>query len=114
MSGRFSDEKLQQFHDDFKGLVVHVDEIDLRLNEYIKNEAERWEKVLEITQANTVAVNELHEALEQQTLATSELVKAWRDWIGTKRVLQGIGKFMVWLGSFSVIGSIIYWLSEGK
>jgi hypothetical protein len=111
---RFTDTEIKKFHRDFRVLVKRVGEMEDRLenhmqevSEYRKKEDDRWDLVLEVTKANT-------EAIEKQAKATSDLVKAWRDWIGTKRVLQGIGKFMVWLGSFSVIGSIIYWLSEGK
>jgi regulator of replication initiation timing len=114
---RFSDEKLQEMHDDFKSLVVRVEDIDARLEAHVEEgkerkrlEDQRWQEVIRITEANTIANQQTAKAVAEQVQATADLVTAWRDWIGTKRVLIAISKAIAWASSFSVIGSIIYWL----
>lgn len=104
---RFSDEKLQSFYDDFQD---HVEEEEA----YRKKEDARWKQVMALTKANMAATEANTEAMDRQVLATAGLASAWRDLIGTKRVLGAAGKLAIFLGIPTGLAGVAHWLDWFK
>ena len=87
---RFSDEKLFEFHNEFKD---HMQRCEQRFNEG----DEQFRQLLEAQQRNTDAISALIEE-------TRDIVQLHRDWQGAARIGTSAQKFGFWLAKWGTIG----------
>jgi len=80
-------------------LEAHIEDF----NEHKKEEYERWERLMKITEANAKAIRDLSES-------TKDLISAWRAATGAVKVGSALGNFIKWLSGFAVVGAAIAWL----
>lgn len=99
---RFSDEKLYEFHNEFR---QHVQRCEQRFNDG----DEQFNQLITAQQKNTDAISLLIEE-------TREIVQLHRDVQGAARVGKSIQSFIVWLVKWGAIGTgiaaIIRWVVE--
>ncbi len=91
---RFSDEKLYQFHDEFRQHVA-------RCEERFNDGDEQFKQLIQAQQKNTDAISSLIEE-------TREIVQLHKDIQGVTRIGKGIQMFLVWVIKWPLIGTGIY------
>lgn len=99
---RFSDEKLYQFHDEFR---QHVTQCEDRFNAG----DEKFERLITAQQKNTDAIASLIEE-------TREVVQLHKDIQGVTRMGKKLQSFMIWVVKWPLIGTgvvgIINWVMK--
>lgn len=97
---RFSDEKLFEFHSEFREHVTEYKERQQRQDACIQ-------QLIIAQQKNTEAIAELIDE-------TRDIVRLHRDLQGVTRVGVGLKKFMTWLAGFGFVGvslaAVIGWV----
>lgn len=89
-SSRFSDEKLQEFQEEFRGHVARCEE---RFNDGDK----QFGQLIQAQQKNTEAISLLVEE-------TREIVQLHKDIQGAARVGKSAQNFGIWLAKWGAIG----------
>ena len=91
---RFSDEKLYQFHNEFRR---HVD----RCEERFSDGDQKFEQLIIAQQKNTDAISSLIEE-------TRAIVQLHKDIQGVTRIGKGVQGFLAWVVKWPLIGAGLY------
>lgn len=91
---RFSDEKLFQFHSEFR---QHVERCESRFNDG----DEKFEQLISAQQKNTEAIASLIEE-------TREIVQLHKDIQGATRIGKNVQSFLTWIIKWPLIGGGLY------
>ena len=92
MSDRWSDEKLSDFHAEFK---------QHRAEEQIK-----WKEILDVSRENS-------ESIEYLKRETEGMIAAWETYKSGKRIAMGLGNFAKWLLSILATSAVVItWFSD--
>lgn len=75
-------------------LERHIDEY----NNHRVVEAERWSRLMSMQESNAKSIKDL-------TSSTRDLISAWGS-------ANDFGKFMKWLGSFTIVGAAVVWFID--
>ena len=91
---RFSDEKLYQFHNEFR---QHVNRCEERFNDG----DEQFRQLIQAQQKNTDAISSLIEE-------TREVVQLHKDIRGATRIGKNVQSFLAWVVKWPLIGAGLY------
>src|SRR5690606_1506838 len=92
--GRFSDEQLKQFHDEFQH---HIE----LYGERVKTDDARHEALLKAQEVNAKQLQEL-------ITNTQDIVEFYKDIKGAARIGMAIQRMGLWLAKWGIIGSMFY------
>lgn len=86
-------------------LQSRLDDHILEFRRHSEEEAERWNKLIEITQENSKNTAMLIES-------THDMVEAWNTASSVVKAGTVLGKFIKWLSGFAVVGAAAVWVIE--
>lgn len=89
-----------------------MEALEERFDQHQAAEEKRWSHLLSVTESNAAAISELTTAVRAQAASTHDVVEAYRDFQGVKRVGGAFGQFLKWASGLAVVGTFVVWLMK--
>ncbi len=109
---RFSDAQMILLQ---KKVDNHIEEFHHHMDDYnhhVKEEANRWDHLLEITAENNASIQLLAESSKRTADSTRDIVEVWSNAQSVMKVGSALGTFGKWLASLTVLGVAFKWLAD--